>query len=175
MEAALGYQVDDLAEPKDRDRDPDQGKDHQERVEDGAPEDRGGNPEENAEDDPDDGRSEHERQGHRRRTRDLGDHPGVAAVGDQVARDEHVLHHQPVANGQRTVEPELVLDALDRFGRRVSTGHLASGVDTRRGKEDQEHKHRDREQNEGHPEKTADDEGKHSVPLPVTLLSFGVH
>ncbi len=110
MQAALGDQVDDLAEPVDRHRDADHAQQDDDRV-DGAG--RGVAaarvPIAIADDHPDDGRAEHERQGDRQRLGELRDDPH-APVDErrEVPRDEQVLHHQPVPDRQRPVEAERV-------------------------------------------------------------------
>ncbi len=74
---------------------------------------------------------------------------GVDEAGE-VLRDEEVLHHQPVLDGQRLVQPESVPHGGERGGGGAAAGDAGGGVGTWRGEENEKHQNADGEKYENH-------------------------
>jgi hypothetical protein len=79
----------------------------------------------------------------------------------QVAAPEELLHHDRVLHGQRPVEAEVVPHLLERLRGRISARNACGRIVARRGEEDQEGEHGDREHHEQRPQQPADDESDH--------------
>src|SRR5471032_162322 len=162
VKTALRQEVDDLAEPEHRHRDPDQPDDHHRRVDRRASEDGGEQSHADAHHDPDQRRSENERERDGSRLRHLRDNLRTTIhEGRQITGDEQLLHHQRVLDGQWLVEPEVLAHQAQRLLIGVSPRDAGGRVDSGRREEDEERQNTDREEHEHHRHEPPGGEAKH--------------
>ena len=152
MKAALGEEVDDLAEPEHRHGYADQAEPGHGPVD--APPAPGGG--DKADGEP--GRHPQHRgaggQGERDRGRaEDGGHHELAAVDEarQVAGDEQAAHEGGVLGGKLAVQTVFVADGFERLGGGAAAGEAGGRVGAGGGEENQEHEHADAEEHQERP------------------------
>src|SRR6476469_4177625 len=156
----------DRAEQEDRHRDPGHGDDRQHPVEQAAGAHRREVAEEDAEEHPDHGGADAEREGRRDPFDDPFDDVFPPFVGDHVA-GEDLLHHRQVLLRERVVEAPFFGDALDQPRVRVLAGHAHRRVGAGHDVEDQEGEDGDREEDGDHPAQAPDHEASHQTAVPL--------